>query len=140
MRFTRENFLEHAAGYRDLMAVEEKECAADPDTGVSCRAGSTAFWMTWDGRMLPCGMMPGPETYPLEVGFDAAWDELRQKTAALPNPAKCAACQYRNLCSVCSAVCVTETGRFDGVPEYVCRMTEQTVRLSCQAYEERKGD
>jgi sulfatase maturation enzyme AslB (radical SAM superfamily) len=85
-------------------------------------------------------MMPGPETYPLEVGFDAAWDELRQKTAALPNPAKCAACQYRNLCSVCSAVCVTETGRFDGVPEYVCRMTEQTVRLSCQAYEERKGD
>ena len=140
MRFTKENFLEHAAGYRDLMAVEEKECAADPDTGVSCRAGSTAFWMTWDGRMLPCGMMPGPETYPLEVGFDAAWDELRQKTAALPNPAKCAACQYRNLCSVCSAVCVTETGRFDGVPEYVCRMTEQTVRLSCQAYEERKGD
>ena len=140
MRLSKEQFAEHAAAYRNLVAVEQRECSADPDTGVGCRAGSTAFWMTWDGRMLPCGMMPGPETYPLEVGFDAAWDELRSRTAQLPNPAKCSGCKYRNLCSVCSAVCVTETGRFDGVPEYVCRMTEETVRRTCQADSERKGD
>lgn len=140
LRFDKDAFLKRADGYRNLIAVDEKECSADPDTGVSCRAGSTAFWMTWDGRMLPCGMMPGPETYPLEVGFDAAWDELRRQAAALPNPTKCKSCKYRNLCSVCSAVCVTETGRFDGVPEYVCRMTEQTVRYSCEAYQEGKGD
>ena len=140
MRLSKEQFAEHVAGYRDLVAVEEWECSADPDTGVGCRAGSTAFWMTWDGRMLPCGMMPGPETFPLEVGFDAAWDELRRQTAQLPNPAKCSGCKYRNLCSVCSAVCVTETGRFDGVPEYVCRMTEETVRRTCLADPERKGE
>lgn len=140
MRLSKEQFAEHAEAYRNLVAVEQRECSADPDTGVGCRAGSTAFWMTWDGRMLPCGMMPGPETYPLEVGFDAAWDELRSRTAQLPNPAKCSGCKYRNLCSVCSAVCVTETGRFDGVPEYVCRMTEETVRRTCQADSERKGD
>ena len=140
LRLSKEQFLEHAAGYRDLIRVEEKECSADPDTGVGCRAGSTSFWLTWDGRMLPCGMMPGPETYPLEVGFDAAWDEIRRLTAALPNPSKCVGCKYRDLCSVCAAVCVTESGRFDGVPEYVCRMTEQTVLQTCQAYQERKGD
>ena len=140
MRLSKEQFAEHAAAYRNFVAVEQQECSADPDTGVGCRAGSTAFWMTWDGRMLPCGMMPGPETYPLKVGFDAAWDELRSRTAQLPNPAKCSGCKYRNLCSVCSAVCVTETGRFDGVPEYVCRMTEETVRRTCQADSERKGE
>ena len=140
MRFTKEQFQTRAANYQDLIPVEERECSADPDTGVSCRAGSTSFWLTWDGRMLPCGMMPGPETYPLEAGFDAAWDELRAKTAKLPNPAKCRGCKYRDVCSVCAAVCVTETGRFDGVPEYVCRMTEATVRCTCEADQESKGE
>ena len=140
MRFTREEFEERALGYRAMMAVEQKECSVDPDLGVSCRAGSTAFWMTWDGRMLPCGMMPGPETYPLEVGFDAAWDELRSRTAQLPNPTECTGCKHRNYCSVCSAICVSETGRFDGVPEYVCRMTEATAREMERAYQEGKGE
>jgi hypothetical protein len=40
---------------------------------------------------------------------------------------------------VCAAVCVTETGRFDAVPEYVCRMTEETVRQTWKDYVERKG-
>lgn len=137
LRFSPENFQKRVEGHRALVAVEEKECIVDPDTGVSCRAGSTSFWMTWDGRMLPCGMMPGPATFPLEVGFDAAWDELRRLTAKLPNPAKCTACKYRDLCSVCSAVCVAETGRFDGVPEYVCRMTEETVRLMLETEKKR---
>ena len=96
--------------------------------------------MTWDGRMLPCGMMPGPETFPLEVGFDAAWDELRQRTAQIRNPEKCRVCQYRDLCSVCAAVCVSETGSFEGVPEYVCRMTEETARYTWEAYQEGQGE
>lgn len=140
MRLSQEEFEQRVKGYQAMEAVELKECSVDPDLGVSCRAGSTSFWMTWDGRMLPCGMMPGPETYPLEVGFDAAWDELRRRTAQLPNPVKCACCKYRNFCSVCSAVCVTETGHFDQVPEYVCRMTEQTAYYMNQAYQERKGE
>jgi radical SAM protein with 4Fe4S-binding SPASM domain len=138
MRFTKENFLEHAAGYRDLMAVEEKECAADPDTGVSCRAGSTAFWMTWDGRMLPCGMMPGPETFPVEVGFDAAWEQIRSETAMIRTPAKCTNCGYKDICGACAAVYYTETGAFDGVPEYVCRRAEEIVKATRRIYEERK--
>lgn len=140
LRFSPETFRQRTKAHQMLAAMEQKECAADPDVGVGCRAGSTAFWMTWDGRMLPCGMMPGPETFPLEVGFDAAWDELRQRTAQIKNPAKCVACKYREVCSVCAAVCVAETGRFDGVPDYVCRMTEETVREFCQLDEEGKGD
>jgi radical SAM protein with 4Fe4S-binding SPASM domain len=140
LRFSQEEFEQRVRAYQAMVAVEQRECTADPDLGVSCRAGSTAFWMTWDGRMLPCGMMPWPETYPLEVGFDAAWDELRRQTEQLLNPAKCTGCKYRNFCSVCSAICITEAGRYDGVPEYVCRMTEYTAHYMAKAYEERKGE
>ena len=122
-------FAQRAKAMATYSLTEERECAADLDEGVGCRAGSTSFWMTWDGRMLPCGMMPHPVVLPLEEGFDAAWEQLRAATAALRMPAKCGNCPKRGACPVCAAVCVTETGRFDGVPEYVCAMTEETIRL-----------
>lgn len=132
LRLTGEEFELRARRLRGYAAVVERECAADLDEGVSCRAGSSSFWITWDGKMLPCGMMPGPEVRPLEMGFRAAWQELRHRTAQIRLPAKCTVCPKRSICSVCAAVCVTETGRFDGVPEYVCRMTEETVRQSIE--------
>ena len=54
-------------------------------------------------------------------------------------PAKCGSCPKRGACAVCAAVCVTETGHFDRVPEYVCEMTDAVIRETWKAYEERKG-
>ena len=138
LRFDAETFAVRAKAMAEFALVEESECAADLDEGVGCRAGSTAFWITWDGRMLPCGMMPHPTVYPLEVGFDAAWEQLRRETKALRMPAKCGSCPKRGACTVCAAVCVTETGKFDGVPEYVCAMTDAVIRETVRAAEERK--
>ena len=112
---------------KNLVAHEPDGCPVEEGSGVRCRAGSTSFWMTWDGKMLPCGMMTDPAVYPLEVGFDAAWEELRQKTAAIRTSSKCTNCPKKEVCSVCAAVCVTETGAFDGVPEYVCLMTDEII-------------
>ncbi len=138
MRFTPEEFARRACAMHEYTLVEESECAADLDEGVRCRAGSTSFWMTWDGRMLPCGMMPYPTAYPLEVGFREAWEQIRAETKKLRMPAKCGSCPKRGACAVCAAVCVTETGKFDGVPEYMCAMTDATIRRTWAAYEERK--
>lgn len=140
LRFEQDEFAQRAQAMHDLSLVEESDCAADLDEGVGCRAGSTAFWMTWDGRMLPCGMMTYPTAYPLEVGFNAAWEQIRTATQAIRLPAKCSNCPKRGACPVCAAVCVTETGRFDGVPEYVCAMTDETVQRTWEAYEERKKE
>lgn len=137
LRFDREVFEQRAKALHEFALIDEFKCSADLDEGVGCRAGSTAFWITWDGRMMPCGMMPGPVAYPLETGFDAAWEQIRRETRAIRLPGKCAACPKRGVCSVCAAVCVTETGKFDGVPEYVCSMTDETIRLTWQAYQER---
>ena len=138
LRFDRETFDRRACAMHEYALVEERECAADLDEGVGCRAGSTSFWMTWDGRMLPCGMMPHPTAYPLEVGFQAAWEQIREETGKLRLPSKCGNCPKRGACAVCAAVCVTETGRFDGVPEYMCAMTDAVIRRTWEACEERK--
>jgi MoaA/NifB/PqqE/SkfB family radical SAM enzyme len=136
LRFTPEEFALRAECMEKLTAVEQPSCGADLDEGVSCRAGHSSFWMTWDGRMLPCGMMPEPETHPLEMGFAHAWQQLRQQTREIPTCRECALCPKRELCSVCAAVRITETGAFDRVPDYMCRMTEHTVGATQKARKE----
>lgn len=139
IRFSREEFLRRAESVMAMSAVDQNECSADLDEGVSCRAGHSAFWLTWDGRMLPCGMMPYPQAKPLETGFDAAWEYIKAETRKIRQPKECAECAKREVCAACAAVRVTETGSFDGVPEYMCRMTEQIIEQMRQAYEERSS-
>ena len=79
--------------------------------------------------MLPCGMVPDPVADPLTQGFPKAWEEIREKTAAIRMPGACAVCDKRSACGVCAAVCKTETGRYDGVPVYMCQKTEEKIRL-----------
>lgn len=129
LRFTPEEFLKRVKNVAALDTLEP-ECPAEADTGIRCRAGSTSFWLTWDGKMLPCGMMPHPVAYPLETGFSAAWEAIRQATAQLRLPPACAACPKKPICPVCAAVCVTETGAFDRVPDYLCRQVAETMRLA----------
>ena len=130
LRFTEEELHSRMKNIAALTANEEPDCPVEADEGVRCRAGSSSFWMTWDGRMLPCGMMPGPTAYPLETGFEKAWTLIREETAKIRMPAQCTGCAKRAVCPVCAAVCVTETGAFDKVPEYTCLQTDATIRLA----------
>ncbi len=134
LRFTKDEFQERAQKMRTLVSVDTNECAAemetDPKAGVTCRAGSTSFWMTWDGQMRPCGMMPGPTVYPLESGFEAAWTELIEETKKIRQPNKCLTCNKKEVCGVCAAVCVAETGAFDQVPSYMCERTENIIKIT----------
>lgn len=138
LRFTPEEFAKRAEAMAKLSGIENEGCPVEAGEGVRCRAGSTSFWMTWDGRMLPCGMLTTPEVKPLEIGFDAAWAEIRQKTGEIKTPAKCVSCGYKDICGACAAVYYTETGAFDSVPDYVCRRAEEVVKYTRLAYEERK--
>ena len=98
--------------------------------------------MTWDGRMMPCGMMTEPVTYPMKVGFDDAWSELRERAAKIFLPSECSSCSLRHACHVCAASAYAETGRFDGKPQYICDMVKELVRLYGDEYKkfEESGD
>ena len=137
LRFMPDEFEYRAKNMANLINTEPEGCLVEEGEGIRCRAGSTSFWMTWDGRMMPCGMMTSPVVYPLEVGFDAAWEQLRQYTAQIRMPGKCVTCDYREICNVCAAVCLAETGHFEGVPEYVCRRSKEIVRQTQLAWEKR---
>ena len=138
IRFTDEEFMHRAENMAKSVAELREGCPVETEEGVRCRAGSTSFWMTWDGKMLPCGMMTTPVVYPLEIGFEAAWQQLRCSTAKIRTPSACTVCEHKDICGVCAAVCYTETGRFDGVPHYICEKTRAQLAFTQQAYEERK--
>lgn len=119
--------------------VEEEDfdgldCMDGQGDHMRCRAGKSAFWVTWDGRMLPCGMFPGEGYRVAEIGFDQAWERVKADCGQLRMPAACTACHYRDRCSVCAAACMTETGATDRRPDYICRMTEQFERLTKEKY------
>ena len=138
LRFPPEIFAARAENLKEL-TEEIRECSVDMDEGVRCRAGHSSFWMTWDGTMMPCGMIPSPAAKPLETGFQAAWDHIREEIRKIRIPSKCSGCSMREACGVCAAVCLTETGEFNQVPEYMCQITEETIRATYQALEERKA-
>ncbi|MEE1038800.1 MAG: radical SAM protein [Eubacterium sp.] len=96
----------------------------DDQNGVMCRAGRSSFWMTWDGKMLPCGTMDFEPAYPLEIGFKKAWDDIRNRVSEIRLPAECTKCNLKNFCGVCAANCKAETGDFSSKPQYLCDMAE----------------
>lgn len=97
---------------------------------VRCRAGKASFWITADGTMLPCGMMPEPATKPLEIGFEKAWQDTISATKAIRLPTECLSCKYAGICNVCAAMCKAETGDFGKTPHYICRMTKRLFTLA----------
>ena len=102
-----------------------EDCPELPAEGecIRCRAGKCSLWVTWDGRILPCGMFPGDDAENVfETKFTDAWGRIKEAVATIRMPPKCSKCQMRDQCKACAAMALTETGRFDQVPEYRCQM------------------
>lgn len=141
LRMTPEKFLARAASYRDGICAEASEdCEGMPGAEMACRAGRTSFWISWDGKLTPCGMMPTPSESLTEQCFADAWGKLRTAVAQIRLPSECAVCVYRHACHACAAMCYCETGHFDGKPEYVCKMTENKVKFVTADLEEKANE
>lgn len=96
---------------------------------MHCLAGSCSFTINWQGQMRPCVVMTSPAADVFALGFDAAWKQIRAEADGIVLSETCAACPLRALCCTCAASALLETGRYDGVPEYMCRYTKETYRL-----------
>lgn len=109
---------------RDLDAPVQRSCDLDNGEPMSCLAGRSQFWLTWDGSMTPCAMLPQPISKPFEQGFDAAWAQLKELCDPIRLCPECAGCPHQRSCMNCAAVTFAETGRLDGKPEYMCRLNQ----------------
>lgn len=108
----------------------EPDCIDPVDGRVRCRAGRAAFWVTWDGWLLPCGMMPEPKVDLKEQRFFDAWSKITEQTAAIKLSGLCDKCPSRDICHPCAAVAYAETGSFSGMPTYRCRAVRQMCRIA----------
>lgn len=110
---------------KEMKSLYPPECdSGDEGEGMRCRAGKSSFWVTFDGKMMPCGMMTEPSVSLNEISFGDAWNIIKKETAVIRLPKECLSCSYKSVCNVCAAMCYTETGSFSGRPEYICSMVK----------------
>lgn len=102
---------------------------------MSCMAGQCSFTINWQGEMRPCVMLSEPAVSVFEFGFEAAWKYIVEETGKILLNAKCSTCHMRHLCRTCAASALLETGSYDGVPDYMCRYTEESLRLLREEWE-----
>lgn len=125
---------ELANGIPDASADPIEDCTDGQGERMRCRAGKTAFWITWDGRMLPCGMFP-QQGYDLRATpFLRAWEAVKQDTIAITLPAVCRECPHKDQCPACAAACLAESGDASACPTYVCTMTKTLHCLTAEKY------
>lgn len=122
-----EDFLERMKT-KDLSLPSDPgdDCLETEGEGIRCRAGKCSFWVTWDGRVLPCGMLPGTDVEDVfKIGFDQAWKQASEYALSIRLPAKCSSCSLKDQCKACAAMVYTESGDYCTVPKYRCEMAHE---------------
>ena len=102
----------------------DESCVDPVDGKIRCRAGNAAFWITWDGYLSACGMMPEPKEDLTAKTFSPAWDSLAETCDRLSLSGVCAKCENNQLCHPCAAMAAAETGSPSGIPQYLCCVME----------------
>lgn len=106
----------------DYLIPELEETEDDENDAFYCQAAKSGFWMTWDGRMTPCGLMNEPAAYPLEAGFEEAWKGLKKACSEISPCRECQKCDMKADCYFCPARLKLETGQYDKSAPYLCEI------------------
>lgn len=102
------------------------DCAApDPNERASlfCDAGLNTYAIQWNGDMVACNVDDDPSRpvgRPLEEGFDAAWEKLKEFRCSKPLPEPCKTCPIFAECGCCAVHHRVESGSYDVPSRYVC--------------------
>lgn len=116
-------------GYVEPPGLDEG-CVDPLDGKIRCHAGRSSFWITWDGWMTPCGLMPEPKVDLKGRRFPDAWAELTDLAAAIRLSGLCEKCPSRDVCHPCAAIAYAETGQFSGVPTYRCHAVRHMCKIA----------
>lgn len=119
----RDAFLSRPDAQLPPMSGDADEGCSDVGESIRCRAGRCSFWVTWEGKLMPCGMLPVKgEKSVFAHDFAQCWQEAVEAADAIRLPAKCAGCALKDTCRTCAAMVITETGSYDQAPPYRCAM------------------
>lgn len=115
--------------FSDLDSMKDNLVDNQDKHPFKCNAGRSEFWVTWDGKMTPCGMIEEPVALPFKNGFTAAWNELKNGSASVPVCIECRECSLKNICFSCPARLKIETGCFDRPAPYFCELAMEENKL-----------
>lgn len=108
----------------------DEGCIDPLDGKIRCRAGRASFWITWDGWMTPCGMMPEPKADLKDLPFTPAWKDVTESSDTLQLSGVCSTCPNADVCHPCAAISYAETGSTSGIPTFMCKLTQHVQRIA----------
>lgn len=110
----------------ELMVFDKhKEILRNNSNVFKCASGSCCFWITWEGKMTPCGLMSEPSFSPFEIGFTNAWNKLKESCNSIPECKECVECSIKKYCNRCPARLKNETGFYNKPAPYLCEMAQK---------------
>lgn len=113
-----------------IKTLSEHKGSEDLDWGTNmevmrCRAGRCSFWVSWEGIMTACGVMPFPmEVYPFKESFQECWMKLTEKVRTTKVLKECCSCEKKEICNPCAAMLYAETGDVNQKAPYMCQLTD----------------
>lgn len=122
-----------AAGIHEIPGSDHP-CKEQEGGKILCRAGRAIFWVTWEGKITPCGMMPEPGISLENRTFKEVWELLADKTALIRLAPECRECKNQKICHVCAGMTYGENADFSIRPDYLCRYV-QALKKECEQYE-----
>lgn len=96
---------------------------------LSCRAGKSSFWINWQGNMTPCVFLDNIYMDVFENSFIKSWNYIVEESKKILLSSDCKHCDKREVCQVCAAAAYCETGSVSKKPEYLCKLTEETIKI-----------
>lgn len=98
------------------------------ESGMPCNAGTIRFFLTWQGKMLPCVSMPDIFIDAMTNSFETCWTYIRDTMKEVKRPIECTGCVYEHVCALCPSV------RFNGLFSGHCR--KELCNYMVKKYEE----
>lgn len=100
-----------------------------PPEIIPCLAAKSMYWITWDGKMLPCGTFSSPYTLPIQEGFKIAWNRLPSLFDKVTHPEECTTCEFADSdCPKCPAKIQAESGSFSKIDPYICEIAKERAK------------
>ncbi len=132
-RLGESEFQKAACWMVDRLVPQESDAETwgdDERSEMKCRAGRSACWIAWDGKMTACDMMDFPvATWPFRDGFQVCWEKINNAVRQTSVLAGCRGCELKEICHPCAAMMYAETGDVNKKAPYLCQMSRISEKL-----------
>lgn len=116
-----------AENFKRLVEAEKTGVGSE---GFFCSAGKASYVIGPSGDMNICIDICLPRARPTEIGFAAAWEQIKQFVNSVPESEDCASCDLNKYCMRCPAWSYLETGSLTSSVGYMCEVAHERKRYA----------